>query len=156
VSARFTVYRVWNINAPKSESGSPTYILNQVAHGERIKWVGLDLAITNTSSSNSPEAGGLIWLGTAPGPGVPVLFVFVNGQDLAPPAPPWTLLDELVYIEGVPGCPFPFSGGTIAAGATTMGCSAVAVPTGATVSEVGFAFGPVEGGSAERFAQWRA
>lgn len=76
VSARFTVYRVWNVVAPQLEFDSALFV-NQQLHGKSVKWIGIDLAMTDTSKN---VEGGLIWAGVTQAPVVPVLTSFVSGR----------------------------------------------------------------------------
>jgi hypothetical protein len=153
-AARVTVYRVWSVLTPQLEVGFAAPALDQATHRKRVQWFGVDLAIANTSSPNA-ALGGRIELASPTGPGAPYLSFFVNGN--GPGTPAWSLLDDLVFIEGVPGCRFPFPAPLpIADGATVTGCVAVAVPAGVALSEVGFLLRPAAGSSPQRYAQWQA
>jgi hypothetical protein len=68
-SGRFTVYKVWDGVTPLLENfqlfssgGTPAQTLEKFTNGKTVQWIGIDLAITNTSSPNS-LSGGEIGLG---------------------------------------------------------------------------------------------
>jgi hypothetical protein len=157
-SGRFTVYKVWDGVTPLLENlqlfshgETPARELERFTNGKTVQWIGIDLAITNTSSPNSLSEG-VIGLGGAGGPNAPVLYFLVNGLGVLPSV--GTFVDS-VFVVGVPGCPFVFpTNGFFTPGATIQGCAAVPVPVGVKVSTVGFDLQLVSGAAVEHVAKW--
>lgn len=151
VRGQFIVTRVWPVTTPQAELGlTIPEALQRVSAPRKVIWEGIEVTV-NISGQRSVE------LGTATGPGVPVLFFSVNGHDPWPKGGGRSLLTELAFAVGVPGCPYPFSNshGVLVPGSSVSGCVAIAVPAGRKVTTVGFDLTSATGGAAHHVAEWR-
>ena len=113
---------------------------------QKVTWIGVELS--DTTYGNFPL--GLLGGG---GPGVPYLTIVVNGSlggSLA------SELDVSFAEIGVAGCPFawPRAFGSTPS-SSSSGCFALAVPSGVSVSSVGFDLTLTTGGAEQHVAQWR-
>ena len=158
-SGRFTVLRVWTGVSPQwveqpPSNETPAQAVNRYTHGQNVQWIGVDLAITDTSS---PQAlsDGTIAPGVGGGPGAPVFYFVVNGHGpfTADDNPNTAGLLQAGFAMGVPGCPFPFTS-LLHPNEKVNGCVALAVPAGVRVSTVGFDLQPAAGGPVQHVAQW--
>lgn len=158
-SVQITMNRAWTGATPvlvtNGAEGQPSSTLNEAtAHllgnanlpqSQTITWIGVEMSVATSGASPIALMGG--------GPYAPSLSIVINGTTSDTRA---SALALSAFEVGVTDCPFvwqPQFG--LPPSSSSTGCFALAVPTGSTVSVIGFDLSTARGyPGLDHIAQW--
>jgi hypothetical protein len=146
-----SISRTWIGVNPTFDPGPPgglAHALKFVNAPAKLQWIGIAFAMVNTG----PQEIGMISNGRYQ----PYLVLVVSGQGPGITSQEIDGIAQLGFYAGVAGCPFPFANNTadLGVGADVVGCLAVPVPVGLSVSSIGFDLSSESGESPNAIALW--